>query len=467
VRAVPTADPAPEVGAVNQHVRVLRIGTRRELALLIGVGFLMMLVIGVGAVFATRSVAQRQALEDSERISERLADLAVKPLWTGYPPRDRSKYAELKRDLNIRITEGSLTEVTIWSADGTVLFSDKEEDIGAKLPPPDELAEALAGETASDFQNGEPEADANASAAPTSAADEAGGHRFVEVYTPFDVAGEPRMVFEAYYDYDQVSRLANRLLRQALPLVLIPLLILQLVQVPIAISLARRIKRHENDRSHLLERALSVSDRQRVGFAADLHDGPIQDLVGINYALGGVAPTVAGPLAPVMGRMQEALQRAIRDLRGLMTDLYPPDLRGGHLSLTIATLADRLRDEGIEVQLDLAEVPTLRDEVAASLYRVTRESLANIQEHAGASTVQVSLSLLRGLHGTDQPWVRLVVADDGVGMDPTGIDRRAEGHLGLLIDRVESLRGELLVTTAAGHGTIVQADLPVGPAIHD
>jgi two-component system NarL family sensor kinase len=220
-------------------------------------------------------------------------------------------------------------------------------------------------------------------------------------------------------------------------------LALQLVQIPIALSLARRIKRHENDRSRLLERALSVSDRERVRFAADLHDGPIQDLAGISYALGAVAPTVVERHAPLMARVQDALQRSIESLRSLMTDLYPPDLRSGNLDQTIVTLTDRLRDEGIEVQLDLAEVPTLSEEGAATLYRVARESLANVQKHAQASTVRISLDVLQGLHGTDQPWVRLAVADDGVGVDPAKMDRRAEGHLGLrlLVDRVESLGG--------------------------
>jgi len=55
----------------GQHVRVLRVGTRRELALLVGFGFLVMVVIGLGAAFASRSVAQSQALEDSERITKR------------------------------------------------------------------------------------------------------------------------------------------------------------------------------------------------------------------------------------------------------------------------------------------------------------------------------------------------------------------------------------------------------------
>jgi signal transduction histidine kinase len=276
------------------------------------------------------------------------------------------------------------------------------------------------------------------------------------------------MVFEAYYDYDQVNRLANRLLRQTLPLVLIPLLTLQLVQVPIAISLAQRIKHHENGRSRLLERALAVADRQRIGFAADLHDGPIQDLIGINFALSGVVPTVAEPLAPAMLGAQAALQRAIQDLRGLMIDLYPPHPDGGNLGSTIATLAHRLHGDGITVQLDLATVPTLSEEVAASLYRVTRESLANVQEHAQAKTVRISLTMQHGLHGTDQAWVRLAIADDGVGFDPATIGR-AEGQLGLrlLTDRVRSLRGELTVTSVVGQGTTVLADLPVQPPNHD
>jgi signal transduction histidine kinase len=467
-RLVPHGGEASGGLAVPRKTPVLRIGTRRELTLLIGFGFLMMVVIGVGALFATRTVAQQQALEDSERTSARLANLVVKPLWTGYPPRDPVKYADLKRDLTIRLTEGNLTEVTIWSADGTVLFSDREEDIGKRLPPPEELPAALAGETSSDFQNGVPEADTNPSATPSTTAQEAGGHRFVEVYTPFDVAGEPRMVFEAYYDYDQVNRLANRLLRQTLPLVLIPLLTLQLVQVPIAISLAQRIKHHENDRSRLLERALAVADRQRLGFAADLHDGPIQDLIGINFALSGVVPTVAEPFAPAMLRAQAALQRAIQDLRGLMIDLYPPHPDGGNLGATIATLAHRLHDDGITVQLNLATVPPLSDEVAASLYRVTRESLTNVQEHAQAKTVNITLTMEHGLHGTDQTWVRLAIADDGVGFDPATIGR-AEGQLGLrlLTDRVRSLRGELVVTSVVAQGTTVLADLPVQPADHD
>jgi signal transduction histidine kinase len=453
----------------SQRVRVLRLGARRELALLVGFGFLVMVAIGVGAAFATRSVAQDQALEDSERITMRMADLIMRPMLPKYLAKDPVGVGELERTIENRMSDGNLTEVTVWTADGLVLFSNKPQEIGERVePPPDGVPQAIAGQVTSDFEDNAPEADTAATPA-SGSADGRGPNRFVEVYVPLHVEGQPPLVFEAYYNYERVDQVARRLLQQTLPLVLVPLLILQLVQIPIAISLARRIKRHENERSRLLERALSVSDRERVRFAADLHDGPIQDLAGISYALGAVAPTVIERHAPLMARVQDALQRSIESLRGLMTDLYPPDLRSGNLDQTIVTLADQVRESGTEVELDLGEVPALSEEGVATLYRVARESLANVQKHAQADHVKVTLGLADGGRATEQPRVRLVVADDGVGVDLGKIDRRAEGHLGLrlLADRVESLGGELTIISAPGQGTTVQAELPVAATSAD
>jgi signal transduction histidine kinase len=153
----------------------------------------------------------------------------------------------------------------------------------------------------------------------------------------------------------------------------------------------------------------------------------------------------------------------MRGLRGLMTDLYPPDLRGGNLEESIVTLAGRLRDEGLEVALDLHPLPTVGEQGTVTLYWTVRESLANVQKHARARTVRISLEPVEGLPGRDGARVRLVVADDGVGFDPVTLDHRREGPLGLrlLVDRLESLGGGLTVVSALGQGTTVQAELPV------
>jgi two-component system NarL family sensor kinase len=444
-----------------RRVPVNRWGGRQQLGILISVGILVMVLVGLATVLVSRSVVHAQALDDSERTTERLANLVMKPLMPGYFAGDIDLDGELHRAVRNRMSDGNLIEVTVWSAEGQVVFSNRLEDIGRLVePPPDDLDEVLAGKTTSAFEDEAPEAGATSARS----ASAVGPTRYVEVYTPLYLPERPRMALEAYYDYERVTGLADRLLMQTLPLVLAPLLALQLIQIPVAISLTRRLKRHENERSQLLDQALSVSDRERVRFAADLHDGPIQDLAGISYALGAVAPTVAERHTSLMARVQEGLTRSIESLRGLMTDLYPPDLRSGNLDQTITTLAEQLRTEGRTVDLQLEELPTLSEETVSTLYRVVRECLTNVQKHAQASTVQINLGPVTV--GTNSR-VRLVIVDDGVGVDPSRLDRRSEGHLGLrlLADRVESQGGQLVITSAVGHGTSVAVEFPVAAEV--
>ena len=441
-----------------------RRGARRELALMVGFAVLVLVLVGVGAGFATRSVAQRQALDDAERSTRRLADVLVAPLLPGFRSGDPEGITAFDDAIAYPLSSGGLTHVTVWRGDGTILYSDERADIGKVVaPPPDELAIALRGVPSADIQTGEPEADSAAEGQPAAPGQP---ERFVEVYVPLVVQGEP-LVFEAYYAYERVDSLASLLLMQIMPLVIAPLLLLQLIQIPAAVSLARRLRRHEKERTRLLERGLASADQERARFAADLHDGPIQDLAGIGYALGAVAPTVPERQAPLMARVQEALERAIESLRGLMTDLYPPDLHSLTLSRILTDLAEPLRADGIDVEVEAAELPTVSGESVAAFYRVTKEALRNIQKHAQASTVRLVLSLVDGGGAGSSERVRLLIQDDGVGIEPDQIDRRAEGHLGLrlLVDRVESLGGRLDIVSEPGRGTSVEAEIPVRPTL--
>ena len=163
---------------------------------------------------------------------------------------------------------------------------------------------------------------------------------------PFDLPQLRTLAFEAYYNYAPVDEVANSLLWQLIPLVLVPLLVLQLIQVPLTASMARRVRRHEADRAALLERTLSVSERERIRIAADLHDGPVQNLAGVGYALDSVASSVPEQYAILMRRIQDTVHDVIWSLRKLMVDLYPPDLSVGQLSAIIASLAEPLTRPG-------------------------------------------------------------------------------------------------------------------------
>ena len=117
------------------------------------------------------------------------------------------------------------------------------------------------------------------------------------------------------------------------------------------------------------------------------------------------------------------------------------------------------------VHVRAEQLPGASSEVAAVFYRVARESLANVAKHAQASTVEVDLG---PDHAASTPTVVLRVADDGIGIRPEQLDKRAEGHLGLrlLIDRIADQGGELRIEARPEGGTAAVARMPVdGPRV--
>ena len=97
-------------------------------------------------------------------------------------------------------------------------------------------------------------------------------------------SGKP-LLFEAYYRYGLVSSNGSQLWRSFAPIALGALIALELVQIPLAYSLARRLRQRSAERELLLHQALEASDVERRHIASDLHDGVVQDLAGVAYAL--------------------------------------------------------------------------------------------------------------------------------------------------------------------------------------
>ncbi len=430
------------------------ITVRRQLTIFYGVAAVTLIVLSVGGVLACRSVAQKQAFRDAERQTNRIAEFVVGPLLPAGLTSGSAERAELDRTIRDRTRDGYLVDAMAWDPSGRILWSTIASDIGRSVSVPAEVTAAIDHQQiSSDFED-HPELD-HPGLTPTN-------QGFVEVYVPFPPGTRPALAFEAYYDYSRVNETANALTAQLLPLVLVPLLLLQVIQVPIAASLSRRIRRQETERAVLLERNLAVSEKERVRIAADLHDGPIQDLAGIGYALGAIAPTVPDQYDHLMDGVQQTVHRATESLRRMMVDLYPPDLRASQLPDTLRDLAVPLRDRDISVDVSVEPVPELGGDTVTALYRVAREALANVIEHAQATQVDIVLKM-DGATVDKSRRVRLDIIDNGVGIDLARLDRRAEGHLGLrlLQDRVNDLGGSLTFATAKGGGTTVSATLPV------
>jgi signal transduction histidine kinase len=344
--------------------------------------------------------------------------------------------------------DGSISTVVVWTAEGEIVFSSDGDLVGERVTPSEDLLAAIGGTTVADVDQD-----------PETAYEGTSDGPMVEVYVPLTVRGEP-MAVETYFSHDGIDRQASLLIWEIIPVAVGALVLLQLVQVPIALSLARRVRRHEGERAQLMSLSLTASERERRAIAADVHDGPVQDLAGISYALGALRSTVPAERQDTVDRLIGGVRNALQSLRRLMIDIYPPDLSGPGLALAINDLVEPLRAQGVLVLLDVDPPPELSPEAAAAIYRTVKEALTNVAEHAGASRAWVCLERTE-LDG--EPAALLEIADDGVGFPETGTDGRAEGHVGLrvLMDRIADLGGAVELGKRMSGGAVMTAVIPL------
>ncbi len=443
-----SAEPGSSPTPLSARAR-RRTAWGRELAAFCAVALLVLLAVSAGTVWLSERIARDNALEEAEGTAERLAELLVAPVLADALAGVPGRWEELDRNIRNRMSDGSVIRMVVWRANGEIVYSSETGQQGRVIAPSDGLLAAIGGDTVSEVDE----------APETTPGD--GPRTLLEVYTPLTVAGE-QLAFEAYFSYDGIDRQAARLRGQIIPMAIGALVVLQLVQVPIATSLARRVRRQEAERTALVQRSIEASDRERRAIAADVHDGPVQDLAGVSYALSALRGSLPEERQPTVDKLVGAVRHAVQSLRRLMVDIYPPDLSGPGLGVAIADSAEPLRAAGIEVLIDAAPLPETSPEVTAALYRTAKEALANVGHHAQAKRAWVTLeeTELRGARA-----VRLEVADDGIGF-PASTDKRAEGHLGLslLRDRVVDLGGTVTLSDRVGGGALLTAVLPLNHA---
>ena len=367
----------------------------------------------------------------------------------------------------------------IWSPDGRILYSTNPALIGRQFPVRRVLAGAFAGQVHSRIADlTEPENEFERPQWP----------KLIETYAPVRAAntGKIMAVSEFYQTTDELAqevraaRLRSWLMVSASTLVMF-LLLAWLVRhasntiaaqqselsekvAQLTALLAQNEQLHDRVR-RAAARTTALNERFLHRIAADLHDGPGQDLALALLRMDSLAETCATCPASVSKErtvgdefrtVHSALQSALGDLRAVAGGLQLPEID----RLSLAETARRAvreyeRKAGLAVSLAVDDVP---DEgplpVKFTLYRLLQESLANGFRHGGGREQRVTVA------GHDGQLV-VEVADRGKGFDPRAAT--ADGHLGLagMRERVETLGGTFSVESAPGQGTRIRASLPL------
>ncbi|MFC4785182.1 sensor histidine kinase [Nocardioides sp. MAHUQ-72] len=224
---------------------------------------------------------------------------------------------------------------------------------------------------------------------------------------------------------------------------------------PLAPSQSDAVQAQLDEHAIRLETALLIDDvravattEERNRLAREIHDGVAQRIVALGYLADDVAALSADPLA------RSGVQNLRAEITGLIDELRFSvfDLRHdiGDASSLSAALSEYVRElsthSGLRVHLTLDERgEQLSSRTASEVLRIAKEALGNVQKHARAINVWVSLTV-------NDTGVRLVVEDDGIG----GATPRV-GHFGLhtMCERATRIDAELQVGTRRDGGTVV------------
>jgi len=412
-------------------------------------GLAAMVVIAVAGALVLRERGLSEAIDQAKVVTRVTGEGIVAPEVTagvlrGDPRALQRLDAVVRRDA----LHDPVVRIKLWAPDGRIVYSDQRTLIGKRfdLGADERAVLAHGGVDAESSDLGRPENRY-----------ERGHGGLLEVYLPIRAADGRRLLFESYQRYSSVATGGERVWLTFVPVLIGGLLLLELFQLPLARSLVRRLRAGQAESERLLRAALEASDAERRRLAANLHDGAVQELVGVSYSLAAAARH--GDAAQ-RGRLEDAAARTratVRDLRTLLVDLYPPNLERAGLPAALRDLAVNLEHHGIRATLDAQATPALPGPAQALLYRIAQEALRNVVEHAHATEVRVRVEERDG-------FARLTVTDDGVGFDPDAVrEAPSPGHFGLrmLADLAEEAGGAVTIRSAPGSGATIVAELPV------
>jgi signal transduction histidine kinase len=224
----------------------------------------------------------------------------------------------------------------------------------------------------------------------------------------------------------------------------------------LALVLLYRMRLHRLTREMTVRFEERLDERTRI--AQDLHDTLLQGVLSASMQL-HVAVDEVPPQAPgrrgldhvlaLMARVIEEGRNAVRGLRSAEDDF---DLEEAF---------SRLREDlsiGEEIEFRVMREgaprplqPLIRDDV----YRIGREALVNAVRHAAATRLEVEVEC--GAHQ-----FRVLVRDDGCGIDPDVLRDGRTGHWGLsgMRERAERIGGRLKLWSRPGAGTEVELSVP-------
>ena len=224
---------------------------------------------------------------------------------------------------------------------------------------------------------------------------------------------------------------------------------------------ATEIESRKQEEERVRRQNVRLEERTRI--AQELHDTLLQSFLGASMQLGAAVDGLPNesPVKPTLDRILQLMDRGIEEGRNTLQGLRSSDPRASDLVLALSGVQHELAvhpDVDFRVILNGEQRP-LQATIRHEIYRIGREALVNAFRHSKAKCVEFELEY-------SDIQLRLLIRDDGVGIDPEVLKAGREGHWGLagMRERANKVGGLLTISSDAVKGTEVRLAIPSGIA---
>lgn len=225
----------------------------------------------------------------------------------------------------------------------------------------------------------------------------------------------------------------------------------------------KRIEAELGESHHKLQELtahLTVTrERGRKAFARKVHDELGTSLTLLKFDLAWLkrhSPPDDKAVAERIKAMDELIHECTKTIQRITSELRPSLLDEQGLAAAIEWQAAEFeKRSGIACVTEIdAAIPPLGQDRSINVYRIFQESLSNVMQHAGATNVDVSLSM-------DGQKLVMRITDDGAGIREEEISAHTSfGILGME-ERARLCCGAITITGIPGAGTTISLSIPI------
>ena len=220
---------------------------------------------------------------------------------------------------------------------------------------------------------------------------------------------------------------------------------------------ATEIESRKQEEERVRKENLRLEERTRI--AQELHDTLLQSFLSASMQLNVALDLVPSDslVKPNLDRVLQLMNQGIEEGRTTIRGLRSSDFRTMDLVLALSRVQQELAvqpDIDFRVTVNGRQRP-LHPPIRYEIYRIGREALVNAFRHSGAKCIEFELDY------ADRD-LRMLVRDNGCGIDSQVLRSGREGHWGLagMRERAARIGGLLEISSRAIDGTEVQLSIP-------